>query len=209
MITVLSSVLKCEFFMSQIKYLGQIINAKGRTPNPERAEAIKSMLVPNNVTKLQAFLGLPNYYGIYIPDMQNLRAPLNNLLKKGVKWDWTNDCERAFQKIKRFLISDLFLAHFNPKQEIVVALDTSDYWIDVVILHGFEDGTTKPVADASRTLLLAEKNFSQIEKERLAIIFTVKKFPQICAWKEICFANGSSSIIVNFWIQKRYPYTYS
>ena len=73
---------KCEIFKTQIKYLGQIINAKGRTPDPEREEAIKSMPVPNNVTKLQAFLGLAKYYGIYIPNMQNLRAPLNKLLKK-------------------------------------------------------------------------------------------------------------------------------
>ena len=73
---------KCEFFMSQIKYLGQIINAKGRTPDPERAEAIKSMPVPNNVIKLQAFLGLANYYGIYILNKQNLRAPLKTYLKK-------------------------------------------------------------------------------------------------------------------------------
>ena len=94
----LSSV-KWEFFMSQIRYLGQIINAKGRTPDPERAKAIKSMPVPNNVTKLQAFLGLANYCGIYIPNMQNLWVPLNNLLKKWVKWDWAKDCERAFKKI--------------------------------------------------------------------------------------------------------------
>ena len=90
---------KYEFLMSQIKYLGQIINAKDQTPDPERAEAIKSMPVPNNVTKLQAILSLAHYYGIYIPNIQNLRAPLNNLLKKGVKWDWTKDCERDFQKI--------------------------------------------------------------------------------------------------------------
>ena len=76
---------KCEFFISQIKYLEQIINTKGQTPDHERAEAIKIMLVPNNVTKLQAFLGLANYYSIYIPNMQNIRAPLNNLLKNGVK----------------------------------------------------------------------------------------------------------------------------
>ena len=99
MITVLSSVLKSEFFMSQIKYLGQIINAKSQTPDPKREEVIKSIQVPNNMTKLQAFLGLANYYGIYIPNMQNLRAPLNNFLKKGVKCDWTKECEKAFQKI--------------------------------------------------------------------------------------------------------------
>ena len=65
-------------------------------------KAIKSMPVSNNVTKLQAFLCLANYYGIYIPNKQNLRAPFNNLLKKRIKWNWTKDCKRAFQKIKSF-----------------------------------------------------------------------------------------------------------
>ena len=67
--------------MSQIKYLGQIINADGKR-NAERVEAIKSITVPNNVTKLQGLLGLAKYYGIYIANKQNLRAPFNNLLKK-------------------------------------------------------------------------------------------------------------------------------
>ena len=87
--------------MSQIKYLGQIINAKGQTPDLGRAEVIKRMLVPNNVTILQAFLGLASYYGMYILNMQICRAPLNNLLKKGVKWDWTKDYERGLPKILR------------------------------------------------------------------------------------------------------------
>ena len=77
------------------------MNAEGRITYPERAEAIKIMPVSNNETKLQAFLGLFNYYGMYIPNMQNLKAPLNNL-KKVVNWDWTKDCKRAFQKIKCF-----------------------------------------------------------------------------------------------------------
>ena len=73
---------KCEFFMFQIKYLRLIMNAKGRTPDLLRAEAMKSMPVPNNVIILLAYLGLDNYYGIHIPNMQNLIAPLNNLLKR-------------------------------------------------------------------------------------------------------------------------------
>ena len=73
-----------------------------------------------------------------------------------------------FPKNFKILISDLFLAPFNPKQEI-------DYGIGAVILHRFEDGT-RPVAYASRTLLPAEKNYSQTEKEGLAIILAVKKF---------------------------------
>ena len=75
---------KCEFFMSEIKYLGRIIDSDGRRPNSARAEAIKSIPPPNVVT-LQAFRGLANYYGIYIPKIHNLRGPLNKLLKKGAK----------------------------------------------------------------------------------------------------------------------------
>ena len=108
--------------------------------------------------------------------MQYFRAPLNNLLKKGVKWDWTKNLERIFQKMKKILISDLFLAHFNPKQEVIVASDVSDYGIGSVTLHRFEDGMTKPEVHASRTLMPVEKNYSQIEKEGLVIIFAVKNF---------------------------------
>ena len=76
---------KCEFFMGEIKYLGQIIDSDGRRPDPARAEAIKSMPTPQNVVTLQVFLGLANYNVIYIPKMHNLWAPLNKLLKKGAK----------------------------------------------------------------------------------------------------------------------------
>ena len=86
---------KCEFFMKQIKYLGQIIDENSRKPDPERTEVIKNMPPPNNVTNLRAFLHLVNYYSIYIPKMYDLRAPLNDLLEKGAKWIWSKECEDA------------------------------------------------------------------------------------------------------------------
>ena len=141
--------------MSEIKYLGQIIDSDWRRPDPARAEAIKSMPIPQNVVMLQAFLGLANYYGIYIPKMHNLRAPLNKLLKKGAKWEWSEACQKAFDEIKNILTSELSLTHYDPKQEIIMASDTSEYGICAVILHKFKDGNTKPVAHASRTLLPA------------------------------------------------------
>ena len=92
--------------MSEIKYLGQIINSDGRRPDPAMAEAIKNMPTPKNLVTLQAYLGLANYYGIYIPKMHNLRAPLNKLLKKGAKWEWSELCQKAFDKIKNILMSE-------------------------------------------------------------------------------------------------------
>ena len=90
--------------------------------------------------------------------MQNLRAPLNNLLKVCKMGLDKGLCKSFQKKVFKKLISDLFLAHFDPKQETVVAYDASDYGIGAVILHRFEDGTTNPVAHASRTLLQTEKN---------------------------------------------------
>ena len=73
---------KCE---SKIKYLGQVIDRKGRTPDPNRADAIKYMPTLTNVAALQSFLVLANFYNSSIPNMHILRAPLNHLLKKDVK----------------------------------------------------------------------------------------------------------------------------
>ena len=70
---------------------------------------------------------------------------------------------------KHILVSDLSLTHFNLKFEVVVGLEASECGIGVVILYKLEDGRTKSVTHASRTLFEAEKNYSQMEKESLAI----------------------------------------
>ena len=146
--------------MESIKYLGHIIDKDGRKPDPERSIAIKEMPAPNNVASLQSFLGLASYYQSFIPKMQDLRAPLNELLKKGKTWSWTTECQEAFNKIKEALTSNLFLTHFDPKLDLIVASDASSYGIGACILHKMPDGTNKPIAHASRSLLPTEKSYS-------------------------------------------------
>ena len=68
---------KCDFCMNKIKYLGHIIDKDGRRPDPERATDIKHMPYPDNVTTLQSFLGLANYYQSFMKNMHDLRALLN------------------------------------------------------------------------------------------------------------------------------------
>ena len=79
------------------------------------------------------------------------------------------ECQQAFEKIKKILMSDFFLTHYNPDLEIIVTSDASLYGIRACILHKMTDGTTKPI-------VTSRKNYSQIEKEALAIIFIVSKF---------------------------------
>ena len=133
------------------------------------------MRTQTNVGALQSFLELANYYNSYIPNMHILRALLNHLLKKDVKWNWTDKYKKAFEKLKTALTSNLALTHCNPNKQIYVANDASNFGLGAVILHK-EDGKLKPIQHVARTLLPVEMNYSQIEKEGLVIIFVIKKF---------------------------------
>ena len=123
-------------------------------------------------------MGLLNYYGKFLPALATKLNPLNNLLKKQQQWKWTSECESAFNWAKQALTSAKVLVHYNPDLPIRVAADASAYGIGAVLSHVQQDGSERPVAYASRTLSSSEKNYSQIEKEALALIFAVKKFHQ-------------------------------
>ena len=163
------------------------------------------MPAPINVAQLQSFLGLAQYYAIYIPKMHKLRAPLNKLLKKRQKWIWSKECQSAFEEIKKCLLSDLALVHFDPQKELIVASDASDYGLGAVLLHRLKDGSTKPIAHASRSLLPAERNYSQIEKESFAIIYAIKKFHRFIHGRIFTLQTDHKPLLTIFGSKKGIP----
>ena len=167
---------KCSFYQPSIKYLGFIVDKDGRRPDPQKVSAIANMPAPNNITTLRSFLGLVNYYQSFVPNMRSIRYPLDNLLKKDVKWNWSTSSQQAFDSIRGILNSDLLLTHYDPSLEVIVAADASEHGLGAVIQHRWPDGTIKAIAHASCSLTPAERNYSQVEKEGLALIFAVKKF---------------------------------
>ena len=92
---------KCDFCTNKIKYLGHIIDKDGRRPDPERATAIKDIPAPDNVTTVQGFLGLSNYYQSFIKNFHHLHAPLNELLKKIKSGDGRPNVKQHLTKLKR------------------------------------------------------------------------------------------------------------
>ncbi|PIO69207.1 reverse transcriptase [Teladorsagia circumcincta] len=196
---------KCSFAKSEIRYLGFIVDKNGRRPNPQKIEAIKNMADPRDVKQLRAFLGMVTYYSTFMPSMKSLRGPLDAMLKKDVKWKWTSVQQDAFEKLKSALSSDLNLAHYDPKEKIVVAADACEYGIGCVISHKYADGSEKPIAHASRSLSDAERNYSQIEKEALGLVFAVKKFHKYIFGRKFILLTDHKPLLAIFGDKKGVP----
>ena len=101
--------------------------------------------------------------------------PLNKLLRKDSKWIWGPEQKKAFEASKTALLNSEALIHFDPKLPIVVTADSGSYGLGAVLAHVI-DGHERPVCFVSRTLNTAERNYSQIEREALSLVFALKKF---------------------------------
>ena len=105
--------------------------------------------------------------------------PLNQLLRKNTVWVWKSKHQKAFEAAKQLLSKELALAHYDFKWQIIkLYCDALAYGLGAYLVHIMDDGSEKPVAYASRTLTKPEKEYTQIEREKLGIIFGVRRFHQ-------------------------------
>ena len=106
-----------------------------------------------------------NYYGKFLPDLSLILTPLYSLLQKETKWTWGVQQKKVFTDVKAMMTSNCLLVHYDPTKELIVACDASLCGIGAMLSHQCEDGQQRPVAYASRTLVVAGKKYSQLEKE--------------------------------------------
>ena len=96
---------KCEFWLNEVKFLGHVVSTSGVSIDPEKVKAIMSWERPKLVFEIRSFLGLAGYYRMFIVDFSQLAAPMTKLTQKGVKFEWNDLCEKAFQELKRRITS--------------------------------------------------------------------------------------------------------
>ena len=168
--------LKCQFFQAQVKYMGHIWSKEGISLVKSKLDAIQLAPGPKDVSQLRSFLGMLNYYSKFIKDFSSKVHPLYQLLSSKTEWFWSKECEISFLWAKEVLSSEQVLVHYDPQKPLILSVDASPYGIGAVLSHLMEDGSERPVEFASCTLSGAERNYAQIEKEGLAIIFGIKKF---------------------------------
>ena len=167
---------KTRFFDAKTEYCGHAFSADGLHRLPTKVDAIRDAPPLTNVSQLRSFLGLVNYYAQFLPNLSTMLHPLNRLMQHNTPWHCTDACTAAFDEVKRQIGSDLVLTHFHPHLLLHVANDASPYGLGAVLSHSMPDGTEGPIAFASRTLNSAEQSYSQIDKEALGIVWSLKKF---------------------------------
>ena len=163
-----------------MKYLGNIVSAKGFTPDPEKIRAIIEMPPPESKQDLRRVLGMVNYLSECIPNMSEITTPLRSLLRKDVQWSWHDEHRKSLERIQQVLTSNPVLQFYDINQPVILQVDASQGGLGACLI---QEG--HPVVYASRSLTVAEQHYAQIEKELLAIVFACERFNQFIYGKQV------------------------
>ena len=162
---------KLRFKEPSVVYHGHVFSAEGLKADPRKVEAIREMPRPRDKTEVKRLLGMVNYLHKFCPQLSDVSSPLRELTREGAEFVWSQTQEDAFQRLKRMISEAPTLRFYDVNEEVTVEADASDYALGCVLLQ-----KSQPVAFASRTLTPTERNYSQMEKECLALTFACVRF---------------------------------
>ena len=155
--------------MQEVHYLGYVLTPEGIKPKPDKVEAIKSFSVPSKIKHLRSFLGMIGYYGKFIRNFAVLAKPFYDLTKKDVPFQWSDTCDRAFNKLKDRMLSSDVLGFPNFKKPFILATDASTTGLGACLSQDM-DGVLKPVGYVGRCLSSTERNYTTTDQECLDCI---------------------------------------
>ena len=167
---------KCIFYVPSGVILGYIVCQAGKFPDPKKIEALVNMPPPKNVKAIQTFNGLAQVNRCFIKDYVGIMEPITWLRRKGEVFDWTTECDYAYQYIKTRYQNAPILIGVDWKLEFHVHTNASDIAVGAMLAQNPTGKTDQPIAYASRLLSKAEKNYTTTEKEALAMVYAVNKF---------------------------------
>jgi len=189
---------KLELSVTTTGFLGHVIAATDEgtviSPDPKNSKAISSATTPTDVTAVQRFLGMVNYYKDFIHHMSDLAEPLRNLTRKGVEFEWTNACQTSFDALKSQIASPQVLAVFNPNCETILTTDASKVGLGAV-LSQLQDGKERPIAFAAHTLIQRERNYSTPERECLACVWGCEYFEKLLLGAPFLLRTDQNSLL--------------
>ena len=166
---------KCEFLRKEVNYLGHVITELGIKPDPKKISSVVNFPAIKNEKDIKSFIGLAGYYRKFIENFSSIVSPLTKLLRKDQEFLWTSLQQESFENLKTCLTNAPLLQYPDFKKPFILTTDASGIGIGSILSQG-EVGKDLPIAYASRTLNRAEQNYSTIEKELLAIVWSIRHF---------------------------------
>ena len=174
----------------EVTFMGNVITADGIHPDYNKVLAIRDMPTPQNIHDAQRLCGMIQYLARFLPDLADMLQPIRALTRKKTQWDWNTDCQDSLHKIKNAISEAPVLHYFDPEKTLTLQVDSSLHGVGAVIL---QDG--KPIEYASRALSNAERNWAQIEKEALAVVFGLEQFDQYTYGREVIVENDHKPLM--------------
>jgi hypothetical protein len=160
---------KCHFWLREIKFLGHTISQDGISVDPEKVQEVMDWKPPTTMRQIRSFLGLAGYYRHFIPDFSRIAKPMTELLKKGVKFEWSQKYEDAFHALRKHLTTAPVLAQPDNTKSFDVYCDASGTGLSCVLMQD-----NRVIAYASRALRHHEQNYPTHDLELAAVVHALK-----------------------------------
>lgn len=120
-------------FCEEVSFLWQVVSKDGVKCDPNKIRAVPDWKIPDNVTEIKSFLGLASYYRKFIPNFATVAYPLTRLTQKNVPFVLDSSCEKAFQSLKKLLVSLPILSYPNSNDTFELDTNTSNDGIGAVL----------------------------------------------------------------------------
>ncbi|KAG7674333.1 hypothetical protein KSW81_006127 [Nannochloris sp. 'desiccata'] len=166
---------KCEFFQTEVSFLGHVINGDGVKADPRKVQAVADWPQPKTVRQVRSFLGLANYYRRYVHGFATMAAPLTLLTKKNVPFLWTTKQTQALEALKTALSTAPVLKNPEFGKPFVITTDASEFAVGAVLSQSTPEGE-RPVAFISQTLSDTERRWPTHDRELHAIVCALKRW---------------------------------
>ena len=186
---------KCLFLREEILYLGYVVTKQGIKPDPLKTDKIRNYPAPVSVTQVRQFLGLASYYRRFVQGFSGIASPLHLLLKRDAVFQWTTECQNAFNQLKDSLVNAPVLAYpqFQSSHPFILETDASAKGLGAVLAQQQEDGQVHPIAFTSRSLTASERNYGITELETLGLVWAAKMYrPYILGHSCVAFTDHAA-----------------
>ena len=161
---------KCQFHIHEIEFVGFIIGSSGISISTNKVEQILDWQPPWNILEIQKFLGFGNFYQWFIKSYSSITLRLIQLTCLRNQWNWTDQCQRSFERLKKVFMEAPILAHFAPERAKMIETNASDLGKGGILNQLELDGKWHPLAYLSERVLPADINYDVHDKEIVVIV---------------------------------------